>query len=233
MTYVRFSSLKISGLLLVILMLISVIGCGSNTNQQTSEITPSDTDTKSEENFSALLPDGLGRHLITDTKLTAQLIIDNDTTKPVDLVVNTTNKSVTGDIKNVKGGTHTFEIIYYITDDTGNKVQVASASTNAVVAAGTNTPITFPQSSIRYFDDDKDGFTNLAELEMGTKYDDASSKRVAELPRSSTNYILSDTMGISPSDGKTTVVGQSKSSNYATNETSVAGQSKSTNYTLY
>lgn len=231
MTYVRFSSLKISGLLFGILMLFLVIGCGSNTNQQTSGMTPSDT--QSEENFSAPLPDGLGRHLITDTKLTAQLIIDNDIAKPVDLVVNTTTKSVTGNIDKVKGGTHTFEIIYYITNDSGNKVQVASASTNAVVAAGTNTPITFPQSSIRYFDDDKDGFTNLAELEMGTKYDDASSKRVAELPRSSANYILSDTMGISPSDGKTTVVGQSKSSNYTTNETSVAGQSKSTNYTLY
>ena len=229
MIYVRNSGLKISGLLLGILILLFAIGCGSNTNKQTSETTPADTDAQSAENLSVPLPPTLQRHLITDTKLTAQLIIDNDTTKPTDLTVNTTNKTITGNIDKVKDGPHTFEIIYYIDD-----VKVASVKTTEVVAAGTNNVITFLQANISYFDDDRDGFTNLAELEMGTKYDDASSKRVAELPRSSTNYILSDTMGISPSDGKTTVVGQSKSSNYTIDgNTSVAGQSKSTNYTLY
>src|SRR3990167_3161873 len=109
MIYVRNSGLKISGLLLGILILLFAIGCGSNTNKQTSETTPADTDAQSAENLSVPLPPTLQRHLITDTKLTAQLIIVNDTTKPIDLVVNTTTKSVTGNIKNIKGGTHTFE----------------------------------------------------------------------------------------------------------------------------
>src|SRR3989338_6745265 len=179
-SYFRYliSEHRIMALCITVLIAISSFGCGSNSTTQSTE--KKTADTQSAENLSVPLPPELERHLITDTKLTAQLIIDNDTTKPIDLTVNTTNKTVTGNIDKVKGGTHTFEIIYYITDDSGNKVKVASASTNAVVAAGTNTPISFPQSSIRYFDDDKDGFTNLAELEMGTKYDDASSKRVAE-----------------------------------------------------
>src|SRR3989338_8935066 len=223
-SYFRYliSEHRIMALCITVLIAISSFGCGSNSTTQSTEKKPADT--QSAENLSVPLPPELGRHLITDTKLTAQLIIDNDTAKPIDLVVNTTNKSVAGNIDKVKGGTHTFEIIYYIDD-----VKVASVKTTEVVAAGTNNVITFLQANISYFDDDRDGFTNLAELEMGTNYNDATSKKVYELPRSSTDYILTDTMGISPSDGKTTVVGQSKSSNYTIDgNTSVAGQSKST-----
>ena len=212
---------KIWGIHIVIMIALLALGCGSNSNMQSTEKKPSDT--QSAENFSAPLPTTLQRHLITGGKLYADLtIVYNKTGKVVvdkkqlDIVGNT----VTGKIDKLTADasySYTFTIDYYITRDNGTKVKIATGSTKHFVEA---TPSDKPRKvkidTINYFDDDKDGFTNLAELELGT-YTNPGEPGIrpnAELPRSSTNYILSDTMGINPTEGKTTVVGESKSANY-------------------
>jgi len=195
------------GLYLAILIAIISFGCGSNSNTQSTEKKPSDT--QSAENLSVPLPPELGKYVITDKNLIAELLIDDKYIKNLD--VNPTNKSVSGNIDKVKDGTHKFEIIYYIIDESDNKIKVATASTNAIIAAGTKTTVGDDDDRFifNYHDDDNDGFTNLAELDLKTNYNDWKSRPLAELPRHSDNYILSDTMGISP-----TVVGKSESNNY-------------------
>jgi len=216
MLYLRYKFIRYNllNILLGVLIIFTAIGCGSSaTQQQTSEGTG--TDTKEIANFSAPLPTELARHLVTGSVLSAQVIIDKGSAsqKIIDLNVDVAGNKVSGTIGDLKAGTHSFDIVYYISSG-GTKVEVASSTKNIVVAAGTTTPVTFAPSDLRYIDTDRDGFTNLTELESGTGWNDASLRPKAELPRSSSNYVLSDTMGVSPTDGKTTVVGESKSADY-------------------
>lgn len=215
-------------------IILTISGCGSNTTNQKINGENKADNSKSTQNFSVPLPPSLSKHLVSGDKLSAVLIIDKGTKSEQtrQLIVNHTTNKVIGTVDDLEAGTHSFEIVYYI-DSGGKPVEVATAKTNATVAAGPNTaptPITFAGSDLRYTDSDGDGLTNLAELEIGTKYNDPADRPITdllrssqnyvlsdiqtELLRSSLNYVLSDTQGVNPTDGKTTVVGESKSANY-------------------
>lgn len=236
-----FSGCRLFGIYLAILIAIISFGCGSNSGTQ---LTNKDSKgTQSASNFSATIPSTLNRHLLKEGKLSAELTIvyNKDGTivedkKPLTISGNTvtgTFTELTADASN----SYTFTIDYYITKDDGSTVRIATGSVKHFVeATPDNKPREVKINTIYYLDDDRDGFTNLAELELGTytKSGEVGIRPNAELPRSSTNYILIDTMGKSPSDGKSTVIGQFKSTNYSIDvNTSMAGQSKSTNYTIY
>ena len=201
-----------------LVMILVTFGCSSNVTQQETKGSPETEAIKSAENFSAPIPLALSRHLVTGDKLSAKLIIDKGTSteKTVTLKVESASNKISGTVDDLTAGTHTFDIVYYI-DSGGTLVEVATARQSVPVAAGPKTsptPVTFAASDLRYTDSDGDGLTNLAELEIGTKFNDAADRPKTELLRSSQNYVLSDTMGINPTEGKTTVVGGSKSANY-------------------
>lgn len=220
MSYHRFTFNKspIICVLTGLILILAAFGCSSNVTQQETKRSPETEAIKSAENFSAPIPLALSRHLVTGDKLSAKLIIDKGTgtEKTVTLTVDSAGNKISGTVDNLKAGTHTFDIVYYI-DSGGTLVEVAAATQRVPVAAGPKTsptPVTFAASDLRYTDSDGDGLTNLAELEIGTKYNDAADRPKTELLRSSQNYVLSDTMGVNPTEGKTTVVGESKSANY-------------------
>jgi len=226
---------------ITLFIVILSFGCGSNSGIQSTE---KDTkDKQSAGSFSTTIPTTLSKHWLKEGKLSAELTIvynkDNKTVvdkQPLTISGNTvtgTINELTADASN----SYTFTIDYYITMDDDTKVKVATGSTKHFVeATPDNKPREVKINTIYYLDDDRDGFTNLAEIELKTytKLGETGIRPNAELPRSSTNYTLIDSMGISPSDGKTTVVGQFKSANYSIDvNTSLAGQPKSTNYVLY
>ncbi|MBI3610169.1 MAG: hypothetical protein HY204_05650 [Nitrospirae bacterium] len=166
--------------------------------------------------FSVPLP--LRLQIIVTGTLTAEIVVDGGT--PAPLTVSAT--SVTGTINNLSVGSHTFVINYFV-----NGVIVATANTNATITAGGTTAITFASNAITYPDSDGDGFTNLAEVEIGTDWKNAASLPPGEGPRHSTNYAMNDVMGIPPA------VGDASSSSYkATSVTSSLGRSTSANYIL-
>jgi hypothetical protein len=85
-------------------------------------------------------------------------------------------------------------------------VKVAETTQTVFVGVGTDTPVIFGLPV--YFDDDGDGFTNLAELESGKNPNDPTDRPPAEFVRSSRNYVMADVVGSSFS------VGESKSRDY-------------------
>jgi hypothetical protein len=224
-------------------LLIAIIGFGCGSNSSTQSTNKDSKGTQPASKFSATIPSTLNRHWLKEGKLRAELTIvyNKDGTVVADKQPLTiSGNTVTGEFKELTAdasNSYTFTIDYYITRDDDSRVKIATGSVKHFVeATPDNKPREVKIITIYYLDDDRDGFTNLAELELGTytKSGEQGIRPNAELPRSSTNYTFIDTMGITPSDGKTTVIGQFKSTNYSIDvNTSVAGQSKSTNYTIY
>src|SRR3989304_9740287 len=190
-----------------IFIILMTFGCGSITDHQDATGPGGENRVEAAGDFSAPIPSTLARHLVTGGGLTAQVIVDGGA--PVNMTVDVAGNKVNGTIGALQGGSHTIEIVYFINGD-----EVARGSKSVTVAAGATTTVSFAASDLRYTDTDKDGFTNLAEMERGTDWNNPTGKPAAELPRSSANYVLNDTMGVSPTDGKTTVVGVSSSSSY-------------------
>jgi hypothetical protein len=146
------------------------------------------------ESFSMPVPARLQKHLFNE--MLANIVV-LDTGETFDLVIDHTNKTVSGTIRNIRSGPHTFELNFVI-----RRIKVATSRTTATIVKGTTVLISF--ASLTYPDDDGDGFTNLAELEAGTDPNDAGSHPPAELPRSSANYVMTDVIGISPFVGTST-----------------------------
>ncbi len=191
-----------------ILMIILVSGCSSGGGgNHVSPITPGGGDI----NFSSLLPSALVKYSGAGSKLSASVIADNKS--PVDLSLDGAAGKVTGTIPDIPDGSHKFDVVYYLEDGAGKKVEVIRGNRTVVINAGSAVNLEFSPKDLSYQDTDGDGFTNLAELGSGTGWDDMNSRPVAEVPRSSPNYVLSDSADGSP-EGKTTVVGESSSADY-------------------
>lgn len=190
------------------LMIVLVTGCGSGGGG--NPVSPG-TPGGGAINFSSLIPAPLVKYLGAGSKLSASVIADNKA--PLDLSVDGIAGEVAGIIPDIPDGSHEFEVIYYVEDGAGKKVEVMRGSRTVIATAGSAVNLEYGPKDLRYADTDSDGFTNLAELGSGTGWDDINSRPVAEIPRSSPNYVLSDSAAGSP-EGKTTVVGESSSANY-------------------
>lgn len=201
--------------------------CGEGVDPQSNTL-PTGSDEGAGNGFSVPLPARLQK--IVNGTLTAEVVLDGGA--PIPLAVEANN--VTGQINDLSVGNHTFVINYFV-----NGVLVATASTTGNITAGATTAIIFAANTIRYPDNDGDGFTNLAEVEIGTDPNNSADRPPAESPRHSTNYILADIIGISPAVGGDGGVASSADykvaslANAAPDTTpSPSGQSKSTNYTI-
>ena len=209
---IRISELYFPRAFLGMVMIFLAFGCGESSDH-------ADPTAWSTETFSASIPARIPTYLLSD--LTAEVRVDGG--PAISLTVDTANGRVQGTITDLAPGAHTVEIYFYVSG-----VLVATGSTTATVVSGQATQVSFDM--FYYPDEDGDGWTNLAELEVGTAWNDAASRPPSEIPRSSANYVLSDVVGISP------VIGASLSTNYEEEvgiPTLDGEEATSPNYTLH
>jgi hypothetical protein len=168
---------------LSVALALFVVGCGSGSPSSTPTTTG-----PSGEDFSTAIPLLLQSHTVAGSTNVLSATVSVDGGAPTALAVNLTTKTVSGQIDQLSAGTHTFVITYTV-----NGVNVATASGSADIVAGATRPVAFGVP--RYFDEDNDGFTNLAEIEIGTNPRSATSRPASEIPRFSQKYVLSDVAG--------------------------------------
>jgi hypothetical protein len=132
------------------------------------------------------------------TDLTASVLVDGDRSFPLE--VNCVAGTVSGMIPGLAPGKHTFELRFML-----RGVLVAEAETSGDIASGQNTSIGFAPGALLFPDTDDDGWTNLAELTVGTDYQLASSVPESSVRRRSANYAIADVVGVVP------VIGTAKS----------------------
>jgi uncharacterized delta-60 repeat protein len=143
--YFKFSFMSVfAGIFLAFFL----VGCGQNGDQQTR------ISAGTENNFSSPLPAQLEK---ARPGLTAKVIVDGGTPFPLQIV----NDQVQGTIPDLPIGPHTFEIQYFI-----DGVLVATATVNATIQAGTDTPVPFDSTQFVFPDADGDGASNLNEVEI-------------------------------------------------------------------
>ena len=149
--------------------------------------------------------------------LSAKVSIDGGS--PIALAVNPDN-TVSGEIPNVRAGPHQLIITYFVLES-GLPVNLAIAVKGVNVIANGTTRVDISESDLnRNIDDDRDGYTNLAEIRIGTLALDKFDSPGGESPL----YVVSN--GSS---------GQSASDSYIIKHTlgaSVGGTSQSTNYRI-
>lgn len=114
-------------------------------------------------------PQALTGALITD--LRAYVILDDGA--PIELTVNDDN-TISGTISNVPVGQHAMQIVYYVLAS-GFDTVLARTTKSFTVELGQTTTVTIEDSDLdRNIDDDNDGFTNLAEVRIGSNAHDAA-----------------------------------------------------------
>ncbi len=151
------------------------------------------------------------------SELQAQVSVDGDT--PVPLTVNSDN-TVTGELIGVEAGERQLTITYFVLES-GVPVDIAEAVKTVNVIRDSTTQVNVSESDLnRNFDDDLDGYTNLAEIRIGTQALNASDSPAGE----STVYVVSNGS-----------FGQATSTSYIIKHTlgyPVNGSATSTNYVI-
>lgn len=100
------------------------------------------------------------------SNLSARVVIDG--AKEYYLYVNPNTNAVSGTISGVSTGSHNLEIIYFVMMS-NIEVVLCNYSTQVNVVAGESTSVTILDVDLyRNFDNDEDGYTNLAEVRLGT-----------------------------------------------------------------
>lgn len=165
--------------------------------------------------FNFAVPQSLTGPLIPN--LEAKVTIDGGA--PITLTVNTDN-TISKTIPNVAVGIHTLVITYFVTI-TGDEVDLATYSTRVSVSKNQTSTVTIADGDLnRDIDTDIDGFTNLAEVRIGTNALDKIDKPDGDMPQFALNNGSSD---------------ESSSTGYGVNAVSgepVSGTSTSTNFQL-
>ena len=147
--------------------------------------------------------------------LSAEVSLDGNS--PIALTVNPDN-TVTGSISNVNAGSHQLTITYFVLES-GTQVNLAIAVMNVNVIANSTTQVAVSDSDLdRDIDDDGDGYTNLAEIRIGTLALDMFDTPEGDSPlyavsngssseTASNSYLIKHSLGVP-------VSGTSQSTNY-------------------
>jgi len=192
----------------IVVILVSLAVLISGCNDAARETNP---DLPNSVDFSADIPPSLASYVSVGALFTSELRISG--TIPINLFLDLENFKVQGNTGDIFIDTYVFELSYFIKKGS-IKVMVAQSTTDvAIVVTPSAIDVKFP--FITYFDDDNDGFTNLAELAAGTSWFDAAEIPVAENPRNSANYLLADKIVGNPTEEGSVIADMSQSANYS------------------
>ena len=197
---------------LIAVLLTVIVACGENTTDSRS-----DSNTPQVTGFSVRLALPKALSDVTIPGLRAEAGLGDEA--PIELTVNE-DKTITGSLENKSPGTHDLHITYFVVLET-IKIILASVTKEVVVMAGEDTHVTIVDTDFnRNYDEDDDGYTNLAEVKVGTSPRD---------PNDSPGGTKTSFYASNGSNAKTT------STNYSINQllgSSLSGTSTSTNYTV-
>ena len=132
-------------------------------------------------------PVSLTKHLTENMEIKAQLTVDG--TDVYSLQVDRESESVTGTIQNISNGEHTL-VVEYIIFEQGVDISIAKGT--ILINVGDREIIAITYNKFIYNDDDGDGITNIAELEMGTNYLDIASVPPSHGLHGSSLYAIKD-----------------------------------------
>ncbi|VAX32081.1 hypothetical protein MNBD_NITROSPIRAE01-1886 [hydrothermal vent metagenome] len=151
---------------LSLLMGMTLLGCAAE-NKSQSEL-------RSDGNFSAPLPKSLNAANVTESNLIVEIIIDpekepQDRRRLQNLVVDSETKAFSGEIQGaIPAGPHTFRLVFTLNDPIYGEIEVAvSGDVDTEVIANQDTPVDFGTAAMIFTDTDGDSRTNLEELEQG------------------------------------------------------------------
>lgn len=191
------SLLGVSHHLAVLLVLLTLLtACGGGVDKSRLNIGSGDLVIE--------FPYSLERHLTESMQVLAVLTLDDN--KTYNLNVNIAEKYVSGNIDDISKGPHTLAIEYFTVENVG---QFSIATEKIRINVGDIEILSSSFDEFVYSDDDKDGVTNIAELQLGTDPLDANSKPAAHGVHASNNYHVDDQI-----INTSTVIGKSQSANY-------------------
>lgn len=199
------------GILMLGVLLWSLWGCGMEEAPSTQPVSEA-TDEGVSRDIALPLPSALERLVVEDPQNLSVSVSIDGTPVASSLEVDQTNRTFSLSLSDLTPGSRTLEVVFSYKD-----VEVVRVRQDVTVEAGKTTQIQLTGADYQYIDTDGDGFTNLAELALGTtgnEWNDPSARPPTETIRHSQNYVLKDTAGIVPLQGDTLVVGTATSSNY-------------------
>ena len=182
------------------------MGCGEDTTDSSNA---SNAPKVNDFTVQLTLPKALSDSEIPELRAEARLGEE----EPTELTVNE-DKTITGSLNNKLPGTHELHITYFVIIET-IKLTLATVSKEIIVDAGETTHVSIVDTDFnKNYDEDGDGYTNLAELKNGT------SPRVPNAPNNKPALFYASSNASSNSYSLTHNVGAS-----------LSGTSISTNYT--
>ena len=203
--------MKIEFIASFLLLVLIAVGCSKDANNGNNGYLVHDGKNLS---MDIPVPGILTEMAIANLQVSVQL--DNDDPIPMDY--NSTTGGYSKTLSGVKVGSHDLVIVYFVSDGGGN-LTLARFSTTVPVVKDTPSEVNITKNSLDMnFDEDSDGFTNIAEANAGTDLRDRSSNPGGQ-PRftvangsfehsTSTNFEIKHTVG-------ETVNGQSDSANFS------------------
>ncbi|MFV2057861.1 MAG: thrombospondin type 3 repeat-containing protein [Thiohalomonadales bacterium] len=125
------------------------------------------------------IPSYLAAGLIKNLDLKAKAILND--APPYILNVNADN-TISGTLSNISPGNYQLKVIYFV-NVASIDTSLAIYTTNVVVVKGQTTDVVISNAGLnRGMDDDVDGYTNLAEVKIGTNPHNSADRPVGESP---------------------------------------------------
>ena len=164
----KFVSMK---MILPLLCILFLFGCSSSDSTPDAENGTSITSNGSKMQLSLEAPDFFTPDLVSQLNVRASSPTINGGTPAI--FDKSTDNRFSKTISNVPDGSHTLLIEYYVGPE---DIVVANVSQDMTFTEGQTTDYIVEDSDLnRDIDDDNDGYTNLAELKIGTDAADSSS----------------------------------------------------------
>jgi len=185
-----------SRIVTILAMAIVLTACGGGTNTSQLNIGTGQ--------LTILFPASLNKHLTDGMEIKANLTVDDTDVYALNVIPQ--QKLVTGTINSISKGRHTL-VVEYLTTEQGVEVSIARGT--ILIDVGDRELLNIDYHDFVYSDDDSDGITNIAELEMGTNYLDILSVPPSHGLHGSGIYAIKDKM-----IGDSAVIGTVTSAKY-------------------
>lgn len=198
----------------ILFVVAALTCCGDNSSSSDDQGAVSHDGTNMTIDFP--VPRYLAASATVIDSLQSQATIDGG--RPYDLNVDPVTNQISGTITGVASGTHDLVITYFVSIP-GGDVVLCTYSTQVTVNPGQTTYVTILDRDLyRNIDDDQDGYTNLAEVRIGT-----DPLNAYDVPAGESPYVLCG-------NGTTEIVESTNFNIAAVVGSTVAGTAESINY---